>query len=35
LRFPEPEGTMEERRARLREKLEQHRKRTNGDGYPG
>jgi hypothetical protein len=34
LRFPEPEGTMEERLARLREKLEQHRQRTNGDGHP-
>jgi uncharacterized protein (DUF433 family) len=35
LRFPEPEGTMEERMARLREKLDQHRQRTSGDGHPG
>src|SRR5437868_10845507 len=32
LRFPEPEGTIEERRARLREKLGLP-QRTNGDGH--
>ena len=34
LRFPEPEGTIEERRARLREKLGLP-QRTHGDGHPG
>ena len=34
LRFPEPEGTIEERRARLREKLGLPQT-ANGDGHPG
>jgi uncharacterized protein (DUF433 family) len=35
LRFPEPEGTPEERFARLRELLHRHRQEKNGEGTPG
>lgn len=35
LRFPEPEGTVEERRARLWELLEKRRQVKNGEGHPG
>jgi uncharacterized protein (DUF433 family) len=35
LRFPEFEGTSEERMARLRQLLEQRRQEKNGEGHPG
>ena len=35
LRFPEPEGTLEERLARLKERFDQRRQERNGEGTPG
>jgi len=35
LRFPEPEGTIEERAARLKQRLAERRQERNGEGTPG
>jgi uncharacterized protein (DUF433 family) len=35
LRFPDPEGTFEERLARLKQRFEERRQERNGEGNPG